>query len=90
MSDTGNWATTYNEDEYCQEPITTPKLELSTLLDNELIEKPFSSLDISAWSPVVCSNNIESITKTRGRKIMFEYFTERQDENDCTSSAGFR
>ena len=50
-------------DEYLQQPIVIPRLDLSCLLDDESTEKPSSSWDIPVWSMSERLNNIKPVEK---------------------------
>ena len=73
-----------DKDEYFQEPIIIPRLDLSFLLDDESTEKPSTCWDIPVWSMSERSNNIKSITsiKPEIEKLDLSILSECQEDND--------
>ena len=81
MSYTCNSAVVVN-DEYFEEPVIIPRLDLSCLLDDESTETPSSSWDIPVWSMSERSNNIKSINKPKIEKLDSNILSDRQQDND--------
>ena len=81
MSYTSNSAVVVN-DEYFEEPVIIPRLDLSCLLDDESTEKPSSTWDISVRSPSAYSSNNQSIIRPEISKLDLNILSERQEDND--------